>query len=493
MKAAAVVALAASLLTTSTEALSITKRDSPRVVGIPIHRRDTSKIVVSSALRKRSATVGQTLDNFEDGSLYFANSTIGTPAQNFRFHIDTGSSDLWANTAGSQICQQTQSGQTQANGDIPCSVSGTYDANKSSTYNYVNSDFSIKYADGTGASGDYVTDTLTIGGATIKSQQFGVGYKSTSSEGVMGIGYPALEAYVQDSQGSGGFNGPAPYANIPQAMVQQGLIKSQAYSLWLDQVDSATGSILFGGVDTAKYTGSLVTLDIVQEGGADVEMIVTLDGVSISTSGQNKTALSSSIPVLLDSGSTLSYLPTAATNIIFPAVGAKYDAQDQVAFCPCSLANSSDALTFSFAKGAKTISVDMSDMVLQGGISQDFDCTFGIVPQSSQSGSSGSSFTLGDSFIRNAYVVYDMDNNQISLAQTHRFATGSNVMEIQNGTAGVPDATGSAAPASATVGGGTNAVQGGGSASSSSGVMPTAAPNMAAAAVAGAGLLFAAL
>ena len=490
MKASVLAALAATLLTSSTDALQLAKRDNPRVVGFPVQRRQTSKIVVSSALRRR-ATVTQTLDNFEDGSLYFANATIGTPGQNFRFHLDTGSSDLWANTQGSQICQATE-GNTgpDQNGNIPCSVSGTYNANDSSSYNYVNSDFQIKYADGTGAAGDYVTDTFSMGGATIQNQQFGVGYQSTSSEGVMGIGYPRLEAIVQSPESD---SNTASYSNIPQSMVQQGLINSQAYSLWLDDVNSLTGSILFGGVDTAKYQGSLVSMDIVKEQGEFLEMVVALDGAWVNADGKNQTVLTDQTFVLLDSGSTLSYLPNDTANAIIDAVGAQYDPEQQIAFCSCDLANSSSVVGFSFAGGQKVITASMTDMVLEGGISRSLDCTFGIVPEPASS-SAGASFTLGDTFIRNAYVVYDISNNQISLAQTDQTATDSNVMEIQNGTSGVPDVTGSAAPPSATLGGDSGAVGGSGnSASSSSGVMPTSAPNIAAAVIAGAGLMFAAV
>ena len=489
MRASLVAALAAGLFTSSIDALNLAKRDVPRVVGMPLQRRETSKIVVSPSLRKRS-TVMQTLDNFESGSLYFANATIGTPPQNFRFHVDTGSSDLWANTDSSQICEQTQGDVDPSSGNIPCSISGTYNANQSSTYKYVNSEFEIKYADGTGAQGDYVTDTFNMGGATIQNQQFGVGYNSSSSEGVMGIGYPNLEAIVQSPDAP---NGAQSYANVPQAMVQQGLINSQAYSLWLDDLNSLTGSILFGGVDTAKYQGSLVTMDIVGEGPRNqtLEMVVTLDGIWVNVNGKNQTALTQSTSVLLDSGSTLSYIPNDAATTIMQAVGAKYVASQQLAFCSCSLANSSDTIGFSFANGQKVITADMTDLVLQGGISESLDCTFGIAPQT-QAGGDGASYTLGDTFIRNAYVVYDITNNQISLAQTDRSATDSNVMEIQNGTSGVPDVTGSAAPAGSTAGCTAAAVQGGCS-SSSSGVMPTAAPNLAAAAIAGAGLMFAAI
>ena len=369
--------------------------------------------------------------------MYFANITIGTPAQSFRLHLDTGSSDLWTNVPGSTLCEQDA--DAEQNGNIPCSVSGTYTANDSSTYKYIDSDFEIEYGDGSKAIGDYVSDTVRISDMGLTNQQFGVGYTSTSSEGIMGIGYTKLEVQNQDSSSS---QFSSTYANVPQSMVSQGYINSNAYSLWLDDLDSSTGTILFGGVDTNKYQGSLHTLDIVQEGGEFVEMLVSLDSISLTASGKNTTVLEKAITVLLDSGTTLTYLPEDTTSTIYTALGASYSSRDGVAFVSCDLANTSDTLSFNF--GSKAITVPMSEIVIEGGISSALDCYLGIAPQSSSPGSTANTFyVLGDSFIRNAYIVYDLANNQISLAQTNTEATSSNVLEIATGTAGVPDATGS--------------------------------------------------
>lgn len=48
---------------------------------------------------------------------------------------------------------------------------------------------------------------------------------------------------------------------------------------------------------------------------------------------------------------------------------------------------------------------------------------------------------LGDTFLRSAYVVYDLGNNEISLAATNFNATSSSVREIGTGDNAVPDAT----------------------------------------------------
>ena len=369
------------------------------------------------------------------------------------------------NSASSDLCSDPSSTSQIGSDGIPCSTSGTYNANDSSTYKYINSDFKISYADQTGAEGDYVSDTLKIGGATLNNLQMGVGYRSTSSEGVMGIGYPGLEVAVQN-------NDATTYQNIPQLMVSQSLINSPAYSLWLDDLQSATGNILFGGVDTEKYTGSLEKLSIVKEEGQDLEMIIGLSSINLISGSSNSSVLSTAIPVLLDSGSTLSYLPEDTAQAIYTAVGATFVQRDGQAFCSCSLAQS--GMTLNFVFGGKTISVGMSEMVLPGGVGRqnsDTGCTFGIVEQPSSSGQQGSAYTLGDTFIRNAYVVYDLGNNEISLAQTNFEATKSNIKEITTGENAVPDASG-ASNVDVSVTGTATRVLGAPSASSTSGAVP---------------------
>jgi Eukaryotic aspartyl protease len=188
---------------------ALTATGSGTIIGLDIQRRDALRPHGGHSGRRQ---VSQTLDNFQ--SLYFANITLGTPPQSLRMHLDTGSSDLWCNSPQSNLCS------TRLH---YCNVSGTYDATASSSYHFVNNKFNISYADGTGALGDYVTDTIGLGGGTINNFQFGVGTRSSSPEGVLGIGYAINE--VQVNRGFG-----QPYDNLPQRMVEGGLIKSNAYS-----------------------------------------------------------------------------------------------------------------------------------------------------------------------------------------------------------------------------------------------------------------------
>lgn len=55
---------------------------------------------------------------------------------------------------------------------------------------------------------------------------------------------------------------------------------------------------------------------------------------------------------------------------------------------------------------------------------------------------------LGDSFLRSAYVVFDMDNNEISLANTNYNPSSDQIFEIgsDNGANAVPGATSAPSP-----------------------------------------------
>ncbi|KAI0180035.1 aspartic peptidase domain-containing protein [Hypoxylon sp. FL1284] len=412
-------AFAASLLALPAEARNLPSISQPKVINLSTQRRAVSDPIARDRMRRRDTTTA-TLDNQE--TLYFVNATLGTPPQPVRLHLDTGSSDLWVNTADSELCSERSA---------PCAFAGTYTANSSSTYGYVGSWFNISYVDGSGASGDYVTDTITIGETKLSDFQFGVGYESTSEQGILGIGYSANEVQV-------GRAGMDAYDNLPMKMVSSGQISRNAYSLWLNDLDASTGSILFGGVDTAQYTGSLQTLPIQSNNGAFAEFLVTLTSLSL---GNKNIADNQALAVLFDSGSSLSYLPNSMVEDIYNEVQAQYDSSVGGAYVPCALADETATLDFDFS-GAK-ISVEMNELVLdlsspgQRGptLNGKPACLFGISPAGSGTN------VLGDTFLRSAYVVFDLGNNQISLAQTNFNTTESRVTEIPSGSGAIPDAT----------------------------------------------------
>ena len=437
-----VISLAALLSTSGAISLREPRDESPQVVSLGLQRKAVSDPIAHDRnrhrLRRRDKTATATIDNAE--TLYYLNLTLGTPEQHFRLHVDTGSSDLWVNQADSSLCQQHSA---------PCDISGTYSANDSSTYKYVNSLFNISYADGSGALGDYATDTLRVAAQTFDDFQFGIGYQSSSQEGVLGVGYVVIEAQTQGTNGR-------TYENLPARMVKDGIINSNAYSLYLDDLEASTGQVLFGGVDRAQYHGDLVTLPIQKEDGLFAEFLVTLTSVvnDGDTLGDNSGSLA--LAALLDSGTSLTYLPNAMVSILYDEIGAIYDSSSGSAAVPCALANEDFNMTFIFSNSV-SIDVPIAEMVLNpadifgdqqqaGGSNQEQVCLFGVAP------GGGDSVILGDTFLRSAYVVYDLDNNEISLAQSRFNVTETDIAEIGVGSDAVPAAASASSNVVATAG-----------------------------------------
>lgn len=156
---------------------------------------------------------------------------------------------------------------------------------------------------------------------------------------MLGLGYKSHEN-VADSKER--------YSNLPQLMVDQGLIQSQTYSLWPDGLESSTGTILFGGVDTEKFLGTLQTLPIERTNQLINELEITLSGLSISNSWRSQ-SLSRDLPaaVLFDSGSGITY-PNHLTDDIYTVFNVEWDQRMRFAIMDCLPPHSYQSVVFAF-------------------------------------------------------------------------------------------------------------------------------------------------
>ncbi|KAI1163555.1 aspartic peptidase domain-containing protein [Nemania serpens] len=384
------------------------------------------------SLRKRAGTYSQELNNNLTGGGYYAQVALGTPPQPVTLVLDTGSSDVWVLDTNADLCRssilQDQYGSCLA----------TYEPTDSSTYKLVDPDaFQIQYLDGSGAEGDYIKDTFHIGGASIKALQVGLAENSSINSGLLGIGFNVNVAADE------------PYPNIIDLFVNQDLIDSKTYSLYLNDLAAETGTILFGGLDTKKFIGQLKAVDILPDVNSKMysSFTVTLDSLRISSGSSSKglDLLDDKTPVILDSGTTLTYLPPRVANRIYES----FDAVDDtgvtgLVYVSCDLLSTGRDVTVDFQLGGPNgplIRVPVDEIVLDNvkgymglglalpDLPFDDVCSFGI---QSLSGI----YLLGDTFLRSAYVVYDLSNKKIALAQANVKATETNVLEIT--ASGIP-------------------------------------------------------
>lgn len=70
----------------------------------------------------------------------------------------------------------------------------------------------------------------------------------------MGVGFDTNEAANQNPEGV--------YPSVMDNLQSAGIIHRKAYSLYLNDLQADKGAIIFGGVDTTKYTGDLVALPL---------------------------------------------------------------------------------------------------------------------------------------------------------------------------------------------------------------------------------------
>ena len=185
--------------------------------------------------------------------------------------------------------------------------------------------------------------------------------------------------------------------------------------------DAPTGSLLFGGYDTAKYTGPLVPLPIYSVKGF-YQLSVPLLAVAITNASGARSkpmVYSTPLPVLLDSGTPLT---AALSNETYQTV-LEYvrdlgysindtDSQSPIVDCGLKNAVGSIDVTLTGSAGHITIQVPFSEVVILENLNAtDQYCVFGINNQT-QGG-----LIFGDPFMRSMYIVYDLDNNIIAVAQ----------------------------------------------------------------------------
>jgi hypothetical protein len=410
-------------------------------VAVPISR-DSLKLDQYVKITTRdddSAVPLEALNNITGGG-YYSEFSIGTPPQKLSFHLDTGSSDTWVNSVDADLCTNER---LQSNIEY---CSATFDPEDSSSYELVDRNgFNITYLDGRNIAGDYFNDTVTLGDIKIENQQLGLATSSVRGTGLMGLGYKANVAASTE------------YPTILDNMVSQGVISTHAFSMYLNDIKSEAGTILFGAIDSKKYIGDLAILPILSgastEGGPEEtpHYAVRLDNFTVNVpdgADAVRAPMSSRAAAILDSGSTISILPDTAVDPIFEHFNVRSIQGSLSHFADCALADDDDDYSFDFGFDGKTIRVPLREMLInpfsdleQAAIKRTPDyedyfsgfdsvCLFGLTRSSEFSISDRNFVLLGDTFLRSAYVVYDQVNNEVGIAQANLRSTDEDIHEF---------------------------------------------------------------
>lgn len=342
---------------------------------------------------------------------YTAEIKVGTPnPQLISLAIDTGSDIFWMNDAAGSFCKD------KAN---DCDNFGTYTPEDSQSYRqYGDESFTIQYGSGEEVSGSYATDIIDVAGQTFTDIPFGVADSSTSELGIIGLGY---SVHLDDSL-------PA-VPTFPEVLLKKKIIKLNAYSLLLNDLTAASGSVLYGGLDIAKIEGSLTTMpvrapDVIPVGDAD--LAVTLNAISFGG------IRSQFLKAVLDSGTTDCLLPPAFIQSLLDSLEAEHS--NDGFYVDCAVLKSTKTVDFEFGSenNVQTFRIPLSQFVFLDPVGEGPSTSTGAEMcgiHLSPIHAENDPVILGDSFLRSVYVVYDLTNNEISIGKA-KYTSASNVMEI---------------------------------------------------------------
>ncbi|KAI1389171.1 acid protease [Hypoxylon trugodes] len=335
------------------------------------------------------------LARYGAGIVYMLELDIGTPGQTVSAILDTGSYTLLVDPD----CKQAADPQA-------CQTYGYYDTAQSSTAKNLNGWFSGQF--GTGyMEGQWYSDTAYVGLDNLPLPGLRVGVSKFSQyiwAGVLGVAY--------------GKAWNTAYQTLLDLLVAQGYIAVPIFSLGVGyQGGGSPSDIIFGGVDRKKFRGYLEPLEIYPypdqqlKRYSQVGYRVNLTSLAVTPPGQNETKLTDSDferNVLIDSGSTYTYLDAQMVAVIAQALNAFQD-ENGVYRVPCESRNLDGSVNFGFNFYNIVIRVNYADFIV------DFDnwCALGVQPTDSKD----ESWVLGTSFIRAAYLVFDQQSDAVWIAQ----------------------------------------------------------------------------
>ncbi|XP_030418498.1 pepsin A-like [Gopherus evgoodei] len=321
--------------------------------------------------RLANDAASETLTNYMDVE-YYGTISIGTPAQDFTVIFDTGSSNLWV---PSVYCSSAA-----------CTNHNRFNPSDSSTYEATSQSLSIQY--GTGSmTGILGYDTVQVGGIEDTNQIFGLSETEPGTtfyyapfDGILGLAFPSISS-----------SGATP---VFDNMMNEGLVSEDLFSVYLSSDEQSGSFVMFGGIDSSYYSGSLNWIPLSAETYWEITMdSVTIDGETIACSG--------GCQAIIDTGTSLLAGPSTGISSINSYIGAS----DGTVRISCSAMSSLPNIVFTingieFPVPASAYIIDESGSCTSGFESMDVD---GL-------------WILGDVFIRQYYVVFDRANNQVALA-----------------------------------------------------------------------------
>ncbi|KAF2395913.1 acid protease [Trichodelitschia bisporula] len=322
--------------------------------------------------------------------------------------LDTGSSDTWLVQSGFSCVDASGAAQAEA----ACGFGPLYNGSFGAGEKIADQNFNITYGDGEFVTGDMGYKDVTIAGLTASHQEVALGTYAywngdSISSGLLGLAYAAItSAYAgtvpsQDTTQE-------PYSPVFTTMYTQN-VTSPMFSLALQRGANA-GYLALGGLPPVTVSGSWarapILQSVVRRTGMAEYAFYTLVPDALVYGGRSH---ANSAQYIVDSGTTLVYLPSAVAQAVNNAFTpkAKLIASQGGYFVQCNAKTPDFGVTI----GGVVFKVSAADLVYQN----QRDPASGLCLTGVQDGGSGP-YILGDVWMQNVVAVFDVGAAEMRFA-----------------------------------------------------------------------------
>ncbi|KAJ6544502.1 aspartic peptidase domain-containing protein [Mycena capillaripes] len=402
-------------------AVSLETPPLPRAAfAAPIVSRTSRKASKAHALHSLRAAGGGThtapLMGAQYDYEYLVPVTIGD--QDFFVIVDTGSSDTWLAQKGFACFNLT--GHPEPVSSCAFGTQG-FDIQLSKSFqSYPNTMFSIAYGDGEYLSGTAAFETVTVGGLTVKTQEIGVVSSAAwvgdgINTGLLGLAYPFLTSVTNKSHGQSikynpFFFNAVKQKRVPHPYFSVALNRGMPAGTHSPTVDPHLGYLAFGGIAPVPVTNTSTTVPIQGYSLAtraptsdphptyfyytiDVQSYVFPNSSGVPTASNS---------TIVDSGTTLNLVPTEVAQAYNTGWGnVTWRAGSYYVDC------NAEAPPFAVVVWVGT-DEHGKDLCVSG-------------TQDGGPKTMGSVFILGDVFMHNVVVTFDIGKNRLTFTQRRKY------------------------------------------------------------------------
>ncbi|GMM33220.1 hypothetical protein DASC09_005450 [Saccharomycopsis crataegensis] len=333
---------------------------------------------------------------FQSGNYFLAEAKVGSHGRKMPLILDTDSGDVVIRSSTSFIPKLTKFNTKYSKSLVK--VPGKFDTKLTK--------------DELSATGSWGYDTFQImdNNGTfhlVDSTMLALATESDLEYSVLGMGPQSSES--SQSLGASSFS----YTNLLNIMKSNSLIEKSSYSIFLEsKSDTSGGEMIIGGIDKTKFAGdSLTYLPLTHRSGLGEygsSMYFDLDGIRFN----NTQLTGQKYPAKITSANKRIAVPKA----VFENIGNKYGTYDPF-YDSYVIACDATGPDFEFIFGGNTtITVPFNNVVINATplvTNKNYEtCVFGLEQSTSDY------FELGSAFLQSAYVHFQMDNNEIGVAQS---------------------------------------------------------------------------